>query len=462
MIKSKTFLESQNIVSAWMVDDLGRLEGKFFQLEQALYLNRLDEAEELLSEIGLMKGLSIHQMVALAFARAEYSYWRVCYGEAQEHFEGALYLSKAGLNDPFLMARAYYGLARIERKRAHYEAAIELLNQASDKLRGLTGSKVKYLDALIRFNRGVIQEYLGDLTQAEQTLSKAVKDLKAIEGGRFYGIALNSLGITLLHLGRYEEVLSLCMKATDIFSQHAILDDLAHSRYHSAFALVRLRRYQEAERILLDCLELDRRLGDPARESLSLGLLAELSLERGDYLQALQLAKQSVEIGELSQNNYVLAEALIALGRALAFQDRTGAITTLQRALEIATAEGEKRQQIEAYIYLADITSGMDRVQANQYLEAGVKLLEVCPVKYIEPEVENVRKKFAQNPIEIDEDKLTIYRNRLPSWKTAKRSVEMFLLKSALKQTNYSGTETARLLKISKATVTEKRCLYKI
>jgi len=445
-----------------MVADLGRLEDKFFQLEQALYLNRLDEAEQLLSEIESLEDLSVPQATALALAKAEYSYWRVRYEEAQEHFEGAFYLSKARLNAPFLMARAYYGLARVERKRSHYEAAIELLNKASDKLRGLTGAKVKYLDALIRLNFGIIEDYLGNSTQAEQLLSKVVRDLKAIEGGRFYGIALNSLGITLVDQGRYEEALSLCMKATDIFSQNAILEDLAHSRYHTAFVLIRLKRYQEAEKILLDCLELDRRLGDPARESLSLGLLAELSLERGDYLQSLRLAEQSVEIGELSHNNYVLAEALIALGRALAFQDRTGAITALQRALEIATAEGEKREQIQAYVYLADITSGMDRFQANQYLESAVKLLEVCPDKHMESEVENVRKKFDHNPIEISDDKLTIYRDRLPNWRTAKRSVEIFLLKTALKRTNYSGTETARLLKISKATVTEKRCLYKI
>jgi len=461
MAKAKTSLEPQNVASTWLISELGELENRFLRLEQALYINHLDEAEQLLSELGRVKDLSIPQATALAFGRGEYNYWRGRADEAEDYFKGALFLSKTWLEDPFCVARARYGLARIESKRGHYDAAVELLNLASQSLKKLTGPKVKYLDALIRFELGVVRDRLGDLERSEEILSKAVKDLRSVEGGRFYGLALNSLGSTLLHLGKNEEALSNFTKAAEIFSKHSISDELAEAQYNSAIALIRLRRFQEAERLLLDRLEQDKRLANSAREARSLALLTELYQEAGDELKAARYGEQAVEVAEASKNDLILARALVAWGKTLASMDRTKTINVLQRAIKLAAAQGEKREQIEAYIHLAGLTSVMDRNQARQHLEEATKLLEECPDKYLSSRAEEIKAKLMQNPIERTEDKLIIYKSMLPTWKTAKRSLEIFLLKSALEQVNYSGTEAARLLKISKATVTEKRKLYK-
>jgi len=446
-----------------MVEDSGAFAPQFEAIEESLYLNRLDEAEHLLQELSANRaGMTVSQVTELVFAEAEYCYWRVRYEEAERHLQAALYMSEQMLNDPFCIARAYYGLARVERKRGNHSGAEELLNKAHQLLRGLTGHKARYLKSLIDFNLGVICEMLGELDRSEAILRKAVKELQTVESGRFYGLALNSLGGTVLCLGRCEEALSLFTKATEIFNEQAILEDLTHSRINIGFALIRLKRYREAEEILTDCLELSRRLSNPGRESYVLGLLAEIYLEKNDILQTTRYAEQAVEVAELSQNSYVISGGLVILGRCLAEQDRTRAIEVLHRAIELATESGGKRDQIEAYLYLADIMINTDRRKAREYFDAAAKLLTEYPDRHFIAQAEAIKKKLDANPVEVDEDTFVIHRKKLPTWRAAKRSLEMFLLKTALKETNYSGTETAKLLKISKATVTEKRVLYKI
>jgi len=448
--------------TALMVGGLGELEEKFAELEQAIYLNRLEEAEQLITELSSIADLTVAQATGLAFAEAELSYWRVYYDEAEEHFKAALYNSERRLKDPFCIARAYYGLGRVERKRGHHDRAIDLLETARQRLKGLTETKAQFLDALIRFNLGVLNQKIGLMAQSEELLKKAVEDLQSIEGGRFYGLTLNSLGIVTMLLGKYQEALSLFLKATDIFSEQAILEDLAWSRYNTAFVLTCLKRHKEAKSILLDCLELDRRLGDPVREARSLELLAEIALALKAPDEAVQLSRQAVELAELSRNDYAIAGALLVWGRSLATLDRTKAIEVLNRAMELAEAHDEKREMIGANIYLAEVMLGMNRVKTGQYLSAAEKLLAQCPDKYLESQARAIKKKLEQNPVEVSDDTFLIHKNRLPTWRTAKRSLEVFLLKSALEQTNYSGNETAKLLKISKATVSEKRDLYKI
>ncbi|HZS46509.1 MAG TPA: hypothetical protein VFC63_15645, partial [Blastocatellia bacterium] len=115
-----------------------------------------------------------------------------------------------------------------------------------------------------------------------------------------------------------------------------------------------------------------------------------------------------------------------------------------------------------ALIYLADTYHGFDPVKGPQQIEAATLLLNQHNDAALSAALQRVSQKYQTGRIWREGTKLIFDSNLLPNWYEAKRSLEVFLLKSALDQAGQNLTEAGKLLGISKVHVHDKRKQYQI
>jgi len=233
---------------------------------------------------------------------------------------------------------------------------------------------------------------------------------------------------------------------------------------NKALTLIRLARFDEAKKLLRESVELRQRAGDPTGVSLSLETLAELSLESGDLLKAETYATEAIKQADLSHNDLVKAEALIALGRvALKRNDFYAAAKPLNEALEIAEKLDNKVLQTTALIYLAESEFYSRPVIAQERLTECRQMLEDHPDAWLAQELERISQRASGERIRVTPDNwLMINGNLLPNWYEAKVALETFLMKNALRQSGGNMTKAGQIIGISKVHARDKKRTYKL
>jgi len=462
--KSKVKVSPNNIgrvveLLSVKVDD--RCADQFAKLEEALYLGRLDEAEQLIKELP-KDGLSSKAIAVRALLVGDYKYQRGQYGEAETEFQAARYLFISPYAaDSFGEARTWLGSSLVARRRNDFQQAIDLARKALE-ITGAHPRKEKFtcLNAIALFNLGGLLELQGDLKGAEESLSAAVKTLRDVEGLRYYALALNSLSLVQIYRGKYKAAISTLKATEELAQSETILDEVLWLRYNNALALMRLKKYQEARAALTELLDVVRKSANDPREPLILQLLGEIAFEQKNFGDAMSNIDTSLELASSWGNDYLLCEGLVLKGRLLAKRNQHNAQNYLQRAYQIASSMNDGRHQAEAALLLASIISLSNPDKAMQYLSTGSSLVKFHPdIRLIEMQ-RQVEKELKGANIIVDENQFLIRTSNLPTWRDAKHAVEMFLLRAALNQTDHSVTKSAKLLKVSKATVTEKRKEY--
>jgi len=430
--------------------------------EVEIYFARLDQADDLLEAVA-PDIESIHLAARYALARGGLLYWRYDYEEASDQLQAAYHMYKF-LADSFYMASALYGLGRLRRRQAQYEAAVDLLNRARAMVEAEETTRGDFLRGLIDFNLGVCQHQLGDLKTASALYESSVGLLRDTEEYRYYGLALNSYGALLKRLGKYDAALNCLERATQIFSRLGIFEDMAHTTSNLALTLIRLQRYDEAQRLLYESIELRHRVGDIAGTALCLELLAELNLEVGDLPAAVTFAAQAMEQADLATNSFQQAYARITAGRVCFRKgDAFGAEKRLLAALDMAATLESKELICVASLYLAECYLVLSPLKGREYLWKSAELLHDFQDVWFQSEFERISQRYKGERISITEDnKLLINGNLLPTWAAAKEAVEKFLLKNALEQSEDNQTQAGRLLGITKVHVHDKRKQYDI
>lgn len=422
--------------------------------EVALYFDRLDEATALLEEVG-PRIADINVAARFSLTQGRLALWRDDHTQAETPLQTAFHFYTFQ-RDSFGTSNALLNLARLARERGQLVDAAAKLETASSSIRGRTSKRSEFLRGLIAAEQAAVAADSGEIERAKENYTDAMRLLKGTEKGRFYGRALVGMADLRYALGEFMDSLEIYKEANTTFERYDIRKDLAESQLKLATALIRLKRLERAERLAEESRAL--RQGDPEGESTALTVLALLALQNEQLDEAINHAVQAVELADQSQRPQVQARARLALGHArLSEREFKQAAEVLRAAADLAHASNgssaNRRLELEAIIYLAEACHNFDTRAGRTELVHASELLNDLEDAWLGGEFNRVSTKYEEQIVFTEDNRLVFDGNQLPRWQEAKRTLEGFLLRNALRQTNNSLTRAARKLGVSKVHV---------
>jgi tetratricopeptide (TPR) repeat protein len=451
MIDSGQFLMAEEIFSERRTDDPMEM---VVRSEVAMFFDRLDEASTLLEQVATrIAEISIAARFSLTKGRLALGRDDLAQADMQLQTAYHFYVFQ---NDSFGTSKSLLSLAGLSRERGELDDAASKLETALAALKGRTSKRTEYLRGLIAAEQAAVAADSGEIERAKECYAEASRLLKATEKGRFYARSIVGMANLKCALGDFQDSLEIYKEANIVFERYDIRKDLADSQLKLASALIRLKRFERAEKLAEESRELRR--GDAQGESLALALLAIASLQQNELDKAISQAAEAVELADQSNHAQSRARARLALGHArLAEREFKQAADALRDAAELArnsngSAEN-RRLELEAVIYLAEAYHNIDTRAGRAELTRASELLNDLEDAWLGDEFNRVSTKYEEQIVFTDDNRLVFDGNQLPRWQEAKRTLEGFLLRNALRQTNNSLTRAARKLGVSKVHV---------
>ncbi|HEX8185940.1 MAG TPA: tetratricopeptide repeat protein [Blastocatellia bacterium] len=451
LIDSGQFLAAEEIFSERRTNDPMEM---VIRSEVAMYFDRLDDALALLEEVS-ENIADIDVAARFSLTRGKLALWRGDIAQADTQLQTAYHFFLFQ-NDSFGTSKALLNLASLARQRGQLEDARAKLEVAASGITGRTSKRTEYLRGLIVAEQAAVAADIGEIEQATESFSEACRLLKATEKGRFYGQALLGVADLKCALGEFQESLEIYKEANTVFERYDIKKDLADSQLRLAQALIRLKRYERAEKLAEESRELRR--GDPEGESAALALLALASLQQNELDEAVNRASSAVALADQGSRSEPRVRARIALGHVRLFErEFKQATEVLSEAAELARISNgsseNRRLELEAVTYLAEAFHNVDTRAGRTELIRASQLLNNLEDAWLGDEFNRVSAKYEEQIVFTDDNRLVFDGNQLPRWQEAKRTLEGFLLRNALRQTNNSLTRAARKLGVSKVHV---------
>src|SRR5262249_41186419 len=125
----------------------------------------------------------------------------------------------------------------------------------------------------------------------------------------------------------------------------------------------------------------------------------------------------------------------------LVLKEPQTAIEVLQQALGLGQ-HLTPLQHAQCYIYLADAYHAFHVSNGQDYLEKATGLMGSQNEVWLKSEYDSVVNKYKRERVVVNgENKFIIDGNLLPEWEDAKRGLEIFLLRNALKQSDNNMTQ---------------------
>jgi tetratricopeptide (TPR) repeat protein len=311
------------------------------------------------------------------------------------------------------------------------------------------------LRGIILSEQAAVAAERGEIEAANEMYSEAMRLLKATERGRFYARAVIGTADLKCALGEFQESLEIYKEAHTVLERYDIRRVLAESQLKLARALIRLNRLERAEKLSEESRELQR--GNPAGEADALSTLAMVLLQRNELEASATHAQNAMELSEQTRSIESRIRARLALGHVkLAMREFKEATDALNEAAELARSgfgASSRRLELEATIYLAEAFHNTDTRAGRAELLRASDLLNRIEDAWLGDEYNRVSAKYEEQIVFTDDNRLVFDGNQLPRWQEAKRTLEGFLLRNALRQTNNSLTRAARKLGVSKVHV---------
>lgn len=426
--------------------------------EVAMYFDRLDEAAALLEEV-TPQAKDIDVAARLSRTKGRLALWRGDEANAASQLQTA-YHFYVYLNDSFGVSKSLLNLARLALQRGQLEDAAAKLEAAQNAVTGRTSKRTEYLRGLIASEQASLANDQGEIEQAAEYYSEATRMLKANERGRFYGRALAGMADLKCAAGAFQDSLEIYKEANTVFERYDLKSEVARCNLKLAQALIRLTKLERAEKLAEESRDLRR--GDPAGESAALSTLAAIALQQNELTEAAARATSAVELADQCRSSLdcVLARvrARVALGQVrLAERDFKQASDVLSEAAELARSSNgssaSRRLELEAIIYLAEAFHSTDTRAGRTELTRVSELLNHIEDAWLGDEFNRVSAKYEEQIVFTEDNRLVFDGNQLPRWQEAKKTLEGFLLRNALRQTNNSLTRAARKLGVSKVHV---------
>ncbi|HWX42631.1 MAG TPA: hypothetical protein VN345_15880, partial [Blastocatellia bacterium] len=181
-------------------------------------------------------------------------------------------------------------------------------------------------------------------------------------------------------------------------------------------------------------------------------------------------AAAAVELADRSGSIEARTRARIALGQVkLGEREFTQAAEALRSAAELAAGRSAdpdaalkgqistsvlgRRLELEAIVGLGEAYHNIDTRTGRTELARAAEILSTLDDSWLTEEYNRVSAKYEEQIVFTDDNRLVFDGNQLPKWQEAKRTLEGFLLRNALRQTNNSLTRAARKLGVSKVHV---------
>ncbi|HEY6329450.1 MAG TPA: tetratricopeptide repeat protein [Blastocatellia bacterium] len=461
LIESGQFLAAEEIFSERRTDDPLEM---VVRAEVEMYFGRLDEAGALLDQVA-PRANEMEVAARYSLASGRLATWRGKFELANTHLQTAYFIYHFQ-QDSFRTSMALLELGHFSRLLVDMDDAASKLSMAHDGIKGRTSKRADFLRGLVFSELGSLASDRGSFDQAAEHYTSALRLLKSTEKGRYYGRTLVRMGGLKCQLGEYQDSLELYKEANIVFERYDFKEGLAESQLDLANALVRMQRYERAERLCEESRDLRR--GSPLGESAAFTMLAVLCLRRNGTDEAAGYALNAVELADESGNFEAKARARLALGQVkLAEREFKLSVETLNQALEIVGAkvvDGDNQPnsptsytnrliRLEGVISLAEAYHNIDTRAGRQELARAEEILKNTQDAWLQSEFSRISNKYEEQIVFTDDNRLVFDGNQLPKWQEAKRTLEGFLLRNALRQTNNSLTRAARKLGVSKVHV---------
>jgi len=450
LIDSGQFLAAEEIFSERRTNEPMEM---VIRSEVAMYFDRLDDAGALLEEVAA-RIADISVAARFSLTKGRLALWRGDAQQAETQLQSA-YHFYLFLNDSYGISRALLNLARLDLSRGKLEEAAEKLEGAQNGIKGRTSKRTEYLRGVISTEQAAAAADRGEPEQAAEMYLEATRLLKNNERGRFYARALVGMADLKCALGDFQGSLEIYKDAVTVLERYDLRRDIAASKLKLARALIRLQRLERAEKLAEESRELRR--GDPAGESDAIAVLVLIALQRNEIEGASDRAQAAVELSDQASSAEIRVRARIALGHVkLAEREFKEAADVLGSAAEQARGVAgapARRLELEATVYLAEAFHSVDTRAGRTELVRASELLNQVEDAFLGDEFNRVSAKYEEQIVFTDDNRLVFDGNQLPRWQEAKRTLEGFLLRNALRQTNNSLTRAARKLGVSKVHV---------
>jgi tetratricopeptide (TPR) repeat protein len=451
LIDSGQFLTAEEMFSERRTNDPMEM---VVRSEVAMYFDKLGECTALLDEVA-PRVAELDVAGRFSLARGRLALLEKDYQRAQVHLQTSYYFYNF-LGDAFGLSKALLELGALARQLGDVQGAIDKLNAAQEGLKGRVSKRSEFVRGLVATELAASFTGLGDVERASECLGEAARLLKNTERGRFYARALLGTADLKCALGDFQESIEVYKEANVVLERYDLKKDLAESQLKLAEALIRLKRFERAEKLAEESRNLRR--GDPAGEGRALTVLVLIALEQNQQGEAVTRATAAVELADQSSSEEARARARIALGHVrLAGRDFKEATELLSQAADYArrlvgSTDGP-RLELEAAVYLAEAYHNVDTRAGREELARASELLNRIEDSWLGDEFNRVSAKYEEQIVFTDDNRLVFDGNQLPRWQEAKRTLEGFLLRNALRQTNNSLTRAARKLGVSKVHV---------
>lgn len=450
LIDSGQFLTAEEIFSERRTNEPMEM---VIRSEVAIYFDRLEDASALLEEVA-PRIADINVAGRFSLTRGRLALWLRHDQQAETQLQSA-YHFYLFLNDSFGISRALLNLARLARARGELDDAAAKLDTAQNGIRGRTSKRTEYLRGIISTDQAAVAADRGEIERATELYSEAMRLLKNTERGRFYARSLVGVADLKCAQGEVQDSLEIYKEANTVLERYDLRRDLSESHLKLARALIRLKRLERAEKLAEESRQLMR--GDSAVESAAMATLALIALERGELDESAKRANLAVESSDQSGSPETRVRARLALGHVkLAEREFKDATATLGEAADLArdsVGTSSRRLELEATIYLAEAYHNVDTRAGRAELIRASELLNNVEDAWLGDEFNRVSAKYEEQIVFTDDNRLVFDGNQLPRWQEAKRTLEGFLLRNALRQTNNSLTRAARKLGVSKVHV---------
>ena len=450
MIDSGQFLAAEEIFSERRTNEPMEM---VIRAEVAMYFDRLDDANALLDEVA-PRIADIGVAARFSLTRGRLALWQGDEQQAATQLQSA-YHFYLFLNDSFGISRSLLNLARFARYRGEAEEGAAKLEAAQNGIKGRTSRRTDYLRGIISTEQAAAAVDRGDIETANETYSEAMRLLKTHERGRFYAGALIGMADLRCAVGDFQDSLEIYKEAITVLERYDLRKDLAGAKLKLARALIRLKRLERAEKLAEESRELRR--GDAAGESDAIAVLVLIALQRSELNGTGALALTAVELSDQGSSIDSRIRTRIAQGQVkLAEREFQEASDTLVEAANVARSSlgsSARRLQLEATVYLAEALHNVDTRAGRIELQRASELLNQVEDAFLGDEFNRVSSKYEEQIVFTDDNRLVFDGNQLPRWQEAKRTLEGFLLRNALRQTSNSLTRAARKLGVSKVHV---------
>lgn len=424
--------------------------GQFWRAEVALYLDRLDAAEEhitafgsefddFLSEDGSLGMLARRKLLV----SAEIAHFRGELGLARDLASKAAKFALLADDVP-TQIRAFTDLGRIARNRGQYPAALAHLATVSD-LASEQGSA--FAHGLVKYYEGTTLLHSGRNEDARVALQQALSLLQSSENLRYAGMAYGVLGSSLCDLDRAEEGISMLEAAEKIAADLGIARDMMPVANNIARAMLVLGRPAEAERRLVDLIGWERLTADSVTELGSLVMLTVAQIEQRKFADARTSADELVRLGATHGSGAFELDGDMQLARISAKLGENDAVDRLRELIRRVDSSGSEFQQLEARVYLAEALVMQSTVEAKSLAVEISQSPIFDTIAWLKPIYERMNSDLERVPIRIDGDALVIdSRLGFPSLKDAREAVERFLFDRSMRATGGNASAAGRLI----------------